>query len=126
VIVKKMMALAFAVAVLTVLTIAAEVPEGTEVLELESKIGTVTFQHATHAGFAECSDCHHMWDGEGKPDQCSSCHKGKEGDDGSPKLMDAAHQTCGDCHQEKKDAGEKSGPLTDMKSRQCKDCHVRG
>ena len=123
---KRMMALAFAVAVLTVLAIAAEVPEGTEVLKLESKIGTVTFEHAVHAGLTDCTTCHHVWEGEGDPQKCSSCHGAKETEEGGPKLMDAAHKTCGDCHQEKKDAGEKSGPLTDMKSRQCKDCHVKG
>jgi hypothetical protein len=121
-----MMALAFAVAVLTVLAIAAEVPEGTEVLKLESKIGTVTFEHAVHAGLTDCTTCHHTWEGEGDPQKCSSCHGAKETEEGGPKLMDAAHKTCGDCHKDKQEAGEKSGPLTDMKSRQCKDCHVKG
>lgn len=125
---KKTVALVIGLALLTLLAIAAEVPEGSEELKFEAKIGTVTFAHAHHATIAECTDCHHMWDGaEGTtPQKCSECHMAKEEKDGAPKLMDAVHQNCGDCHQAKRDAGEKAGPLTEMKAKECKDCHVRG
>ncbi|RMF73226.1 MAG: hypothetical protein D6738_09420 [Acidobacteria bacterium] len=102
---------------------AAQIPEDKQVLKLETKMGTVTFEHAKHAGFegVECQTCHHTFKGEGLPQACGECH-GKKDD--APKLQKAVHARCWGCHQEKADAGAKHGPLKGAKN--CKKCHVKG
>ena len=104
---------------------AAQVPEGKEVLKFETKMGTVTFEHAKHSGFegVECATCHHTFEGEGLPQACSECHA-KKATEKAPKLQKAVHDTCWGCHQEKADAGEKHGPVKGAKN--CKQCHVKG
>jgi hypothetical protein len=113
--------------VATMLVLAAQVPEGTEVLTFEHKLGNVTFQHAMHAGLegVECQTCHHTSEAGETPEKCSACHLSKppEGEE-APKLFKAVHDQCWGCHQEKVDAGMDSGPLKGAKN--CKECHVRG
>ncbi|HHN73638.1 MAG TPA: hypothetical protein ENK10_00255 [Acidobacteria bacterium] len=106
--------------------LAADVPAGKEVLKLQAKMGTVTFKHKEHATRAgDCKTCHHKLQEGATPRACSECHDKKVVKDEAPKLKNALHKTCGDCHAAKQEAGEKAGPLTAMKAKQCKKCHVK-
>lgn len=81
------------------------------------------FNHEEHNEIAEiyeCNVCHHMYkDGqlleyESSEDmRCSDCHNVKEGYPTRP-LMDAYHDMCKGCHQERG-----AGPIT------CGECHPR-
>jgi len=82
------------------------------------------FKHDEHnemAGIEACSECHHVFDDDGKlvedessEDQsCSECHDLQDSD-GKPALMKAFHVNCKGCHLEKK-----KGPIM------CGQCHVR-
>lgn len=104
---------------------AAQIPEGKQVLKFETKMGTVTFEHAKHAGFegVTCVTCHHKTKEGETPKACSECHAKKPQDD-TPKLQKAVHDRCWGCHQEKADAGAKHGPVKGAKN--CKKCHVKG
>ena len=82
------------------------------------------FRHDEHNEAAEieaCSECHHVYDDDGKlvedessEDQsCADCHEMQ--DIGrKPGLMKAFHTHCKSCHREKK-----KGPLM------CGQCHLR-
>lgn len=78
--------------------------------------GNVIFDHREHVEDygLDCTDCHHMYEeSEGtKPEACSECHM-PDSDEESPKLSDAFHTQCIECH---KDSG--SGPT------ECTQCHV--
>ncbi len=90
---------------------AAEVPADKK---FETKQGTVMFSHSLHekAG-AQCSDCHHSKEAEGKP--CSACHT----KDSKVKLFNAIHgKICKDCHAKQAAAGKKT-------PKACNDCHKK-
>lgn len=82
------------------------------------------FPHDVHneaAGLEDCSECHHLFDdngrkleGESSEDQsCSECHGSK--DEGpKPNLRKAYHLNCKGCHLQKQ-----QGPIL------CAQCHVR-
>jgi hypothetical protein len=111
-------------ALTSILVIAAEIPADKEVLTFEAKMGTVTFKHKEHADrIGDCTKCHHKTEGDAVPQACTVCHMEKEVKDEAPKLKDAVHNNCQDCHQEKVDAGEKAGPLKGAK--ECKNCHIK-
>ena len=87
----------------------------------EAKLGKVTFDHAAHTkklGPKKCNVCHHTAKIDGSnAAKCSSCHqKAASEKDGKkvPKLKDAMHKTCKDCHKK-----EKKGPT------KCKECHKK-
>ena len=86
----------------------------------------VLFPHGKHMeGELSCKDCHHRYEQgknvleeseleEGKPGiRCSECHSSKV----RPKLREAFHRQCIDCHTKTQKAGKKSGP------RLCGECH---
>ncbi|UCF69175.1 MAG: cytochrome c3 family protein [Acidobacteriota bacterium] len=94
-----------------------------EVLTFEAKLGTVTFNHKDHADkIGDCAACHHTTKAGETPQSCGSCHDAKQVVENAPKLKDAVHSTCWDCHTSKLEAGEKSGPI----KKDCKACHVKG
>lgn len=86
----------------------------------------VMFPHNQHveAGLS-CKDCHHRYEKgknvldegeleEGKPGiKCSDCHGSKV----RPKLREAFHRQCIDCHTKMEKGGKKTG------SRLCGECH---
>ena len=83
------------------------------------------FRHEEHnekAGIEECSECHHVYNDDGKlvegessEDQlCSDCH-GLKASGRKPGLIKAFHTNCKGCHEEKD-----KGPVM------CGQCHVRG
>ncbi|WP_316900158.1 cytochrome c3 family protein [Pseudodesulfovibrio indicus] len=74
------------------------------------------FSHDDHMGDltgGDCQACHHDTDIEAKPQACSNCHL--DGSNSVPRLRDAAHERCADCHQDFYDDGLKG----------CANCHVR-
>ena len=112
---------------------ALEIPADKEVLTFESKKGKVTFKHKDHADLVgDCGACHHkMEEGDTEIKKCTECHvkKPAEGDD-TPKRKKAFHDSCSGCHEDKKAAGEKHGPIEkrmegDKKMKGCNDCHIK-
>ena len=88
--------------------VATAADNGPETIQLEAKMGTVTFPHQAHqATVADCTTCHHKGVEAGA---CSACHGV---DPAAPKAKDAFHKQCKGCHQ------EKGGPTG------CKDCHKK-
>lgn len=84
--------------------------------------GKVLFNHQLHsseAGYGlTCLDCHHtMEEGDTAEDvqACDECHDPDEGDEDTPKLVDAFHQQCAGCHEE-----YGAGPT----EKECSACHV--
>jgi c(7)-type cytochrome triheme protein len=86
----------------------------------------VLFPHNQHIETGlSCKDCHHRYEKgknvledseleEGKPGiKCSECHGPKT----RPKLREAFHRQCMDCHNKMKKTGKKTGP------RLCGECH---
>ncbi|MDY6906501.1 MAG: cytochrome c3 family protein [Thermodesulfobacteriota bacterium] len=82
--------------------------------------------HELHEYLDEgCGECHHVYDpqagelyyAEGEEEACWQCHT-ENGDDRTPSLEDAAHQTCIPCHL---DAGDPAAMPVD-----CAGCHGTG
>tara|TARA_R110002096_G_scaffold312853_1_gene507138 strand:- start:9511 stop:9876 length:366 start_codon:yes stop_codon:yes gene_type:complete len=75
----------------------------------------VAFEHLDH-GDEKCVVCHHNYEDDTGFDSCYSCHK----HDASVALEiePMFHDFCRDCHIEKAQAGEASGPF-----RVCGECH---
>jgi len=79
-------------------------------VKYDTKMGTITFNHASHqAAFKDCATCHHKGLDAGS---CKTCHLAKKGD--APKAKDAYHKQCKGCHKKMK-----KGPT------KCKECHVK-
>ncbi|NJN63670.1 MAG: cytochrome c3 family protein [Acidobacteria bacterium] len=112
---------------IVVLALAAEIPADKQVLTYDVKLGKVTFEHGKHAGFegVACVDCHHKTEGAAVPEKCGACHPAKvdPAKPDVPKLQDAVHGNCWECHQKNADGGKKHGPLKGAKN--CKECHVK-
>lgn len=95
-----------AVSVVTV--VAATPPSDTpETVELQAKMGNVQFPHAFHQKQYDCQICHHTESYE----NCGNCHGLKPE---APKLKEAFHALCKDCHTK-----EARGPS------KCKECHIK-
>ena len=75
----------------------------------------VTFAHADHVE-QNCLVCHHNARDETGDGLCIDCHLRDA--KVAPLLEKQFHGLCMGCHEEKRQAGEKSGPL-----RRCIDCH---
>lgn len=110
--------------------LAAQEDTGPETVTMDrSRTGVVTFGHAAHQEYTECSDCH---------------HEAREG-----MTMEAEQQACGDCHTDEPEAPvmttradifhvdrAESGVCVDCHvaaaeegkdvPERCRDCHVRG
>jgi len=77
----------------------------------------VNFNHARHTttlGVDHCQDCHLVEEGVLTPSFAAAA-----GDLGPEALMDAYHDGCRACHQERAEQGLSAGPLT------CGECHRR-
>ena len=81
--------------------------KGPPEVKFTPKMGTVTFPHAAHQALTACETCHHT----GEYVQCKSCHGV---DPNAPKVKDAFHTRCKECHKELK-----KGPT------KCKECHIK-
>ena len=88
-------------------TVVVAVTNGPEEVKFTPKMGTVTFNHTAHQGLTDCATCHHTGDYA----QCNSCHDVAQN---APKVKDAFHKLCKDCHVE-----QNNGPT------KCKECHVK-
>lgn len=101
------------------------IPDDQAVLNFESRLGTVTFNHALHAQLRanDCETCHHTHEA-GEPFQpCSNCHTDKtttvEGVE-VPKDSKAMHLRCKGCHEYTvKELHQPGGPT------KCKLCHIK-
>ena len=103
------------------LAYAEQIPAGKETLEFKVPLGTVTFQHKTHAITRNiaCVICHHTAKGGEPVKACHECH-GKTPAGKTPNLQTAIHKTCGDCHKAEIAKGKKApSPV------KCMDCHVK-
>ena len=75
--------------------------------------GKVPFPHHQHQNkLVDCKICHDTF-----PQQKGAIEKLKE--EGKLKPKHVMNKLCTKCHKEKRQAGEKSGPIT------CKQCHIK-
>lgn len=97
------------------------IPEDKAVIQFETRLGIVTFQHQMHAGLGitECSTCHHTWDGTGPVKACHECHDKKDAE--TPAAKKVFHTRCIGCHEYTVAEGMQAGPL----KKKCKLCHVK-
>ncbi|MDA0824146.1 MAG: cytochrome c3 family protein [Proteobacteria bacterium] len=75
----------------------------------------VAFEHLDHAS-EKCTLCHHNYIDDTGYDSCYSCHKNEP--DIALSIEPMFHDFCRDCHIEKAQLGEASGPF-----RICAECH---
>ena len=98
------------------------IPADKEIIQFETKLGTVTFLHRMHADLSvtECTDCHHTLKAEDATVKaCHECHGSKDGE--APKVKTAFHSTCIGCHEYTVAHGSEAGP----QKKKCKLCHVK-
>ena len=103
------------------LSAAETIPAGKETIEFKVPLGTVTFQHKTHATTRniDCVTCHHT-NKAGEPIKaCGTCH-GKAAEGKKPNLQMAVHTTCNNCHKAEIAKGKKAPDPT-----KCMQCHVK-
>ncbi len=116
---KKMLGVILGLLAVSAFAVVAGPPE---VKTYPTKMGTVTFPHAGHAkAGVKCVECHHMNKADADSKACSSCHDAKAANGKTPKLVDAVHSSCWECHKTLKAAGKKAGP----EKKDCKLCHVK-
>ena len=100
-----------------------QIPPDKAVIQFDTKLGVVTFQHQKHAdlSFTECTTCHHTYKGEAgetvKP--CHACHDKDSAD--APAAKTAFHTRCTGCHEYTVSQGDTAGPL----KKKCKLCHIK-
>jgi hypothetical protein len=99
------------------------IPSDKAVIQFDTRLGTVTFQHQMHAGLTitECKTCHHTMqptDTAVKP--CHDCHQHKV-DGEAPKTKTAFHTRCIGCHEYTVAGGGQAGPV----KKKCKLCHIK-
>lgn len=75
----------------------------------------VAFEHFDHSD-EKCVVCHHNYEDDTGFDSCYSCHK--HDPEVAPEIESMFHDFCRDCHIDKAQAGETSGPF-----RVCSECH---
>jgi hypothetical protein len=97
------------------------IPADKAVIQFDTKLGTVTFNHQMHSGlsFAECTTCHHTQQPGETVKTCHECHNDESPD--APKAKKAFHTRCTGCHEYTAEKGDQAGPL----SKKCKLCHVK-
>ena len=93
------------------ITYAADAPKAPVSIKADgAKMAPVSFSHEKH-GKVDCAKCHHVKD---KPTEaCKSCHDLKEAKNNAPKIQDAFHKVCLDCHK------AQGAPA------KCNDCHKK-
>jgi hypothetical protein len=91
----------------------------------------VTFKHSTHQD-VECTQCHHMWDGDGPIQKCSDdgCHNSFDRKDKSvSSLYQIIHSkgetvsSCLSCHRE--EAGDDRDKMREMAGCRGSVCHPK-
>ena len=99
----------------------AVIPADKAVIQFDTKLGVVTFNHQMHSdlSFAECTSCHHTLKPGEEVKTCHECHNDKSED--APKSKKAFHTRCTGCHEYTAEKGEATGPLP----KKCKLCHVK-
>jgi DnaJ-class molecular chaperone len=98
------------------------IPADKEVIQFETKLGTVTFLHKMHADLSvtKCTTCHHaLKEEDERVKACHECH-GKDVAE-APKVKTAFHSTCIGCHEYTVAHGDEAGP----QKKKCKLCHVK-
>ena len=98
------------------------IPADKEIIQFETKLGTVTFLHKMHADLSatKCTTCHHkLLPTDETVKACHECHGKKSGK--APRVKTAFHSTCIGCHEYTVAHGDKAGPLENK----CKLCHVK-
>jgi hypothetical protein len=110
---------------------AADVPDEVSISNdgyKKDKKGPVKLSHKKHHADYKvaCTDCHHdyqkgknVWK-EGDPvKKCGDCHNPKKKQGKVPKLQNAYHKNCKNCHKDLVKAGKsKKAPY-----KKCNDCH---
>ncbi len=92
---------------------AAEAPKAPVVIKADgAKMAPVTFAHEKHTT-VECAKCHHK--DAASPKACKTCHDLKEAKNNAPKIQDAFHKVCVECHK----AQGGNAPT------KCTDCHKK-
>lgn len=82
--------------------------QGPAEIKMPAKMGEISFPHHAHqTKVPDCKTCHHKGVDAGA---CRSCHGVKPD---APKMKDAAHKLCKDCHK------TMNGPT------KCTDCHKK-
>ena len=95
------------------ITYAADAPKAPVSIKADgAKMAPVAFSHEKH-GKVDCAKCHHVKDKP--PAACNSCHDLKEAKNNAPKIQDAFHKACLDCHK----AQGGNAPT------KCNDCHKK-
>lgn len=116
---KKALVVVLGLAICGLFALAADPPAD---IKFDTKMGTVTFPHKAHADKGiKCEACHHTTKAGETPQKCEACHDKAAAKDKAPKLSDAVHTTCWQCHEKTVAAGQKSGPV----KKDCKVCHVK-
>ena len=100
--------LAVAAAAIALVTVRAGMIRGAELLP-------VAFEHLDHTD-EKCVLCHHNFQDDTGFDSCYSCHK--HDPTVALEIQTMFHDFCRDCHIEKAQRGEVSGPF-----RACSQCH---
>jgi hypothetical protein len=98
------------------------IPADKEVIQFDTKLGTVSFLHKMHADLkvTQCNTCHHsLQPGDTSVKPCHACHGDK--DAAAPKVKTVFHSTCIGCHEYTVAHGDKAGP----EQKKCKLCHVK-
>lgn len=104
---KKFVVLLVVLAFVAATAMFAVANNGPTEVKIDTKMGTVTFQHAKHQErVSDCKTCHHNGVEAGA---CRSCHDGTK----APKAKTVFHKLCKDCHK------KQNGPT------KCKECHVK-
>lgn len=100
-----------------------QIPPDKAVIQFDTKLGVVTFQHQKHAdlSFTQCTTCHHTFKVEAgeamKP--CHACHGHKKAE--NPDAKTVFHTRCTGCHEYTVSQGDSAGPL----KKKCRLCHVK-
>lgn len=93
------------------------------------KKGPVKLNHKKHSEEygIDCTNCHHdyrngenVWTETDPVKSCVECHDPEKGQGDVPKLQNAYHRNCRDCHQEL----IKQGKSETAPSKKCNDCHL--
>lgn len=124
---KKVLVLVSLIALASIWAWAADIPADKDVIKFEAKVGVATFNHKEHAERGiDCVTCHHKTEGDATPEACGKCHDKKEVKEEAPKLKDAVHKTCWDCHTKLREEGKDAGPVKKWeKKAECKKCHIK-
>jgi hypothetical protein len=112
----------FSCCVSNVMAAEMTIPADKEVIQFDTKLGTVTFAHKKHADLSitQCTTCHHKHqptDTTIKP--CHECHQHKSTE--PAKASTAFHTRCTGCHEYTVAGGQQAGPLKNK----CKLCHIK-